>query len=302
MSEPHEEQNPPKQAEAARLDATTAAAALALAVKSAEKSSGKPTELASDKTRAALLKIHRSSPVSLKYVAQAAAIAIVIGVASAVGSHAVHGVKQAPQLPESAATALSGIRQNQEDVVRLSGDVRVLKDIVEAMKESFDLAKGEAAGQQRALVERALVERVERIERAAQETTAQIAHLLEASGRIERASADAGAKLVALSGRLDDTEKQKAAAVKSAATSAEGPEQTGSVPEKAAKDRPLDGWVLRDVFAGVALVESRGGRLHEVVPGTRLPNVGRVEAIERRGRTWVVVTSKGIIGAPERWQ
>jgi hypothetical protein len=183
--------------------------------------------------------------------------------------------------------------------VRLRGDVRVLKNVVEAMKESFDHAKDEAAGRQRALMER-----VERIERAAQETTATTAHVLEASGRIERASTDADAKLVALSGRFDDIERQaKTAAVKPAATSADGPAQTGSVPErKAAKDRFLDGWVLRDVYAGVALVESRNGRLHEVVRGMRLPNLGRVEAIERRGRTWVVVTSKGIIGVPERWQ
>ena len=89
-----------------------------------------------------------------------------------------------------------------------------------------------------------------------------------------------------------------------ATSAADVPQQTGSVPEpKAApKEMPVEGWVLRDVYGGVALVESRNGRLHEVVPGTKLPNVGRVEAIERRGRTWVVVTSKGIIGVPERWQ
>jgi hypothetical protein len=302
MSEPHKDETSPKQAEAAGLDATTAAAALALAVKSAEQSGGGPAETASDKIRPAFRITHRSSPAALRHAMQAGAIAIVIGIASAAGSHTAPVVKEGPHLPDWAATALSGIRQNQEDVARLSGDVRTLMGIVEAMRENLDLAKAEAAGQQRAMVDR-----VERIERAAQDTTAAISHLLDASGRIERVSTEAGAKLVALSGRLDDIEKQgKAAAVKPAANAAagDGPAQTGSVPETKApaKEKPVDSWVLRDVFAGVALVESRDGYLREVVPGSILPKAGRVEAIERRGRTWVVVTQKGIIGAPSRWQ
>jgi hypothetical protein len=56
------------------------------------------------------------------------------------------------------------------------------------------------------------------------------------------------------------------------------------------------------VYGGGAVVEARNGRLHEVVPGRNLPGAGRVEAIERRGRIWVVVTTKGVIGPPERWQ
>ena len=298
MSESQNDETSPKQAESGKLDATSAAEALAHAVKSAEQSGGKPADRAADGIGAAL-RIHRSSSATLRHAVQAGAVAILIGIAATAGSHTVIGVKDIPQRHDIAATALSALRQNQEDVARLSGDMRAFKGVVEAMKESLDLAKADAADQQRALVER-----VERIERAAQETTAQIAQLLEASGRIERASTDAGAKLIALSGRLDDGEKQAkaAAAVKTAATAADGPAQTGSVPEPRAAKNMLEGWVLRDVFAGVALVESRGGRLHEVVPGSRLPNVGRVEAIERRGLTWVVVTQKGIIGAPERWQ
>jgi hypothetical protein len=64
---------------------------------------------------------------------------------------------------------------------------------------------------------------------------------------------------------------------------------------------PLEGWVLHDVQRGVALVESRNGRLHEIVAGQNLPTVGRVEAIERRGKSWVVVTAKGLITSG-RWQ
>jgi hypothetical protein len=54
--------------------------------------------------------------------------------------------------------------------------------------------------------------------------------------------------------------------------------------------------VLRDVYDGVALVEGRDG-YQEVAVGQMLPGAGRVEAIERRGDRWVVVTSLGLIAS-----
>jgi hypothetical protein len=65
---------------------------------------------------------------------------------------------------------------------------------------------------------------------------------------------------------------------------------------KPAKAEPVDGWVLREVYNGSALVEGRNRGLYEVMPGNMIPGVGRVEAIERRGARWVVVTDKGFIG------
>jgi hypothetical protein len=54
---------------------------------------------------------------------------------------------------------------------------------------------------------------------------------------------------------------------------------------------------VREVYDGVALVEGQNRRLYEAVPGGFVPGIGRVEAIERRGRSWVVLTDKGVIGA-----
>jgi glycine/D-amino acid oxidase-like deaminating enzyme len=54
--------------------------------------------------------------------------------------------------------------------------------------------------------------------------------------------------------------------------------------------------VLREVYDGAALIEGNR-RLYEVMPGGVIPGVGRVEAIERRGRSWVVLTDKGTISA-----
>ena len=72
-------------------------------------------------------------------------------------------------------------------------------------------------------------------------------------------------------------------------------------PDLSAKPAIVDGWMLRDVYGGVALVEGRAGGLREVAPGEYIPGVGEIRSIERRGRNWVVVTSRGIIQADNRW-
>lgn len=117
-------------------------------------------------------------------------------------------------------------------------------------------------------------------------------------------------KLTALEGRLDKMESQimttlAALNAKPAAPAAPPPVAPpvteAAVREEApapkpVKSDPVDGWVLREVYNGAALVESRNRRLYEVMPGGVLPGVGKVEAIERRGTRWVVLTDKGFIG------
>ena len=75
---------------------------------------------------------------------------------------------------------------------------------------------------------------------------------------------------------------------------------TGSIAARpdATKDesRPpvMQGWVLRNVYDGTALIQNRQGIL-EVEVGDPLPGGGKVEAIKRQDGRWVVVTSRGII-------
>jgi len=61
-----------------------------------------------------------------------------------------------------------------------------------------------------------------------------------------------------------------------------------------AKLRVLDGWVLRDVGRGGALIEGRGG-LYEVYAGDPVPGLGKVDAIRKQDGRWVVVTTKGLV-------
>ena len=77
-----------------------------------------------------------------------------------------------------------------------------------------------------------------------------------------------------------------AAAAPSAAVAPPKPE-VGRLPK-------VEGWVLRDVGNGGALIEGRQG-MFEVYAGEPIPGLGRVDAIRRQDGKWVVVTTKGLI-------
>jgi hypothetical protein len=94
------------------------------------------------------------------------------------------------------------------------------------------------------------------------------------------------------------------------------PALTGSLPDKPAdKAKPpaIEGWVLRDVYDGMAMIENRNRRGRR--PASRSPGLRRDQALgghhdpgppapldrlDPRGRTWVVVTTKGLI-TPQTW-
>jgi hypothetical protein len=56
----------------------------------------------------------------------------------------------------------------------------------------------------------------------------------------------------------------------------------------------ITNWVVRDVYDGIALVESPRGSI-EVTPGENIPGAGTVKSIERRGTGWIVITSRGLV-------
>jgi hypothetical protein len=131
--------------------------------------------------------------------------------------------------------------------------------------------------------------------------------------RLEKAQAEPAAKLAKLS---EAVEKLRAAlnvapaaaapvaSVPAAAAPIAAKEATGSIaPAPTAADPPkvelarlptVEGWVLRGVINGVALIEGRRG-IYEVYAGDPIPGAGRVDAIRRQDGRWVVVTSKGLI-------
>jgi hypothetical protein len=73
-------------------------------------------------------------------------------------------------------------------------------------------------------------------------------------------------------------------------------ESAAPAPGEAKPSKPavVEGWVLRSVSDGVALIEGRHGII-EIEPGDSLPGIGRIHEIKRQDGHWVVVTPKGLI-------
>lgn len=129
--------------------------------------------------------------------------------------------------------------------------------------------------------------------------------------KVEKAQAEPAARLAKLSEAVDRLRAAPHAAVAPvAAAPAAAKDVTGSIsPPAVAAPVPLpvpkpevarlptvEGWVLRDVANGGALIEGRQG-IFEVYTGDPVPGLGRVNAIRRQDGRWVVVTSKGLVVA-----
>jgi hypothetical protein len=126
--------------------------------------------------------------------------------------------------------------------------------------------------------------------------------------KVEKAQVEPAAKLARLSEAVDKLRAAPPAApMPVAAAPVAAKDVTGSITPSAtapaaapnvevAKLPTVEGWVLRDVSNGVALIESRRG-MYEVYAGDPIPGLGRVDAIRRQDGRWVVVTSKGLIVA-----
>src|SRR6267378_480588 len=160
-------------------------------------------------------------------------------------------------------------RTLKDSIARITTDVAALKAAVDT--------SGRSANSQ--LVK--LGDRLDRFERAQAEPAAKLAKLAEAIDRIERRAPGPNAAAAA-----HDTTGAIAAVVPSS------PPQT--VAARDASPPVLEGWVVRSVYNGAALIQGRLG-LVAVERGDTLPGLGRIENIRRQDGRWVVVTTKGLI-------
>jgi hypothetical protein len=129
-------------------------------------------------------------------------------------------------------------------------------------------------------------DRLDKLEKAQAEPAAKIAKLSEAVDKLRAAPATAPAPVAAAPAK-DVTGSVTPPATAAAVTAPKV--DVGRLPT-------VDGWVLRDVARGGALIEGRQG-IYEVYAGDPVPGLGRVDAIRRQDGRWVVVTSKGLIVA-----
>ncbi|WP_349643973.1 hypothetical protein [Bradyrhizobium sp. LTSPM299] len=143
------------------------------------------------------------------------------------------------------------------------------------------------------------------VDQTARAGTVQFNKTSDRLEKVEKSQAEPMARLAKLSEAVDKLRATPPAAPVAAVTPAAARDVTGTVTPSAttaaaapkvevARLPVVDGWALRDVGNGGALIEGRGG-IYEVYAGDPIPGLGRVDAIRKQDGRWVVVTSKGLI-------
>ena len=193
-----------------------------------------------------------------RFTMLAASLALAAALGGMLGALTAYGLARPGAIPAAATgrTGLDEMRALKENVVQARVELAALKVGIESANRSAS-AQFTRIG-----------ELVERLERVQAEPAAKLNKAIEALDRLSRADAAAQTR-----------------------------EATGSIaPASGAGGKPgiVEGWVVRDVQRGTALIEGRMG-LVEVDQGDVVPGLGRVDAIRKQDGRWVVVTSKGLI-------
>jgi hypothetical protein len=198
-----------------------------------------------------------------------AAVAAVLALATVAGGLA--GAISSAALMRAADGGATASRALEASVARIDADVLALKSGLEHNSR--------------------MASRLDRIEKAQAEPAAKIAKLSEAVEKLHTLPVPLPA-LPAVAGPSGTT---IAATDVTGSVSPQTPSKAEAKPE-VGRLPTVEGWVLRDVAYGGALIQSRRG-LYEVYAGDPVPGLGRVDAIRRQDGRWVVVTSRGLIVA-----
>lgn len=199
---------------------------------------------------------------------------------------------------------LAALEADRTESARLNSEVERISNSLATIRESSEAARGDGH-----TLGTGLTERLNRLEQTFSQSLAAVGE------KVEQAERAQGARIAGLAAQVEKraaplplpavvpapaAKPEPQPAQKVEASVKPEPEQTGALPDAKPKPATIDSWALREVFDGVAILESRRRRLIEVAQGTQIPGVGRVESIERRGRNWVVVTKQGLI-TPQNW-
>jgi hypothetical protein len=140
------------------------------------------------------------------------------------------------------------------------------------------------------------------VDGSAKQAAVQIAKIADRMDRAEKSQADTSAKLAKTAEALDRLHRQGGNGAPDTTGSVSGTagERTAGLsdskrPGSSAQTAILDGWVLRDVYNGAAMIQTPRNGFVEVIPGDTLPGLGRIEGVRRQDGRWVVVTSRGLI-------
>lgn len=239
---------------------------------------------AASATRAAALGF---GPELRRWAAPALLLALTGSVGWYAGSHA--GQTVSPASAYQAQTSVS------EDIKAQGAALAAL----EARLKSIETTPGAEATLKPGI--EILAQRIDEIARR------QTLALTQTTTRLDRSDRDIATRLDRITERMERIEKQvsssapvsaiqkNATSVPRVAPDAPVAAAPASTPKaETAEAKAIRGYVLREVFRGGALVESRYGMM-EVFPGAQLPGAGRVRSVEKRDGRWVVVTTAGLI-------
>lgn len=212
--------------------------------------------------------------------AMAAVVAIAASVGAISGALATAGMMHFAA-PAAAPVQVADTSALDASVARIDADLVALKANVEHSSKT-GLSQFNRAN-----------DRLDKLEKAQAEPMAKLAKLSETVDKL-RATPPAAPAQAAAAAPKETTGSIAPAQI---ATAAAAPAPVPAAPKTEVGRLPtLEGWRLRDVANGGALIEGRDG-LYEVYAGDPIPGVGRVDAIRRQDGRWVVVTSKGLIVA-----
>ncbi|MGY8666827.1 hypothetical protein Q3C01_31345 [Bradyrhizobium sp. UFLA05-109] len=228
-----------------------------------------------------------------RFSAMAAVVALAAVVGAISGALATAGVMHFAANQAAAPAPVADTSALEASVARIDADVV-------ALKTGLDHTSKSATGQFNKTSDR-----LDKLEKAQAEPAARLAKLSEAVEKLRSAQAPAPAQTAATKETTGSIAPAQVAAATPAPAPATPPQTLSAQAAALAAAQPkpeigrlptVEGWHLRDIANGGALIEGRSG-LYEVYAGDPVPGLGRVDAIRRQDGRWVVVTSKGLIVA-----
>lgn len=205
-----------------------------------------------------------------RYSLLAATVVLAAGLGVVAGALVTYGfargasVDAAVAAPASETTAVL-----QSTVARMQTELAALRTSVEAGTRVTNGQFGK------------VTERFDRIDRSQTERAAKFTKAVETLERLEKRADTAPAR---------EATGSIPAAQPAAAAPAQAPQQSQQPHQPI-----LEGWVVRNVYRGTAVIQNRRLGTIDVEPGDMLPGAGRVESIKKQEGRWVVVTSRGLI-------
>jgi hypothetical protein len=182
-------------------------------------------------------------------------------------------------------SAASGNRVLEASVARIDADLLALKAGVEHTTKMGMSQFNKTS------------DRLDKVERAQAEPAAKLAKLSEAVDRLRATPPLAPAPVAAAPVAAKEvTGSITPPAAAAAAAAVATPVPLPAPKPEVARLPAVEGWVLRDVANGGALIEGRQG-IYEVYAGDAVRGLGRIDAIRKQDGRWVVVTSKGLVVA-----